>query len=1149
MVPKGSLPFKTQPTKPATSIIKIPLPALTHKKDFYPAQRPQSLSMLGCNIRSIYKNKQHLESILYEYNYDVLLLNETWLKCDSEDDNFLLENQQYSMVSNADPNGYRGTAILFKKGLQVLSGSDVLPKDLLFPNLTLCKVLLSGQVHHLFLMSFYLPPKSEEMLTKLDLVLEYLSHKYTKWSVLIYTDLNHDIRNLRTTTTPVATTTTSTSRRGEGIQKLVNKYELQVVVPQGKDYTWQHGKNSWSRKTSFIDFFLTRGIKQEDGGPSAQVLPQPVGTSDHLPISIQIKSDYIQPLVLTQQWCVSKQHLQKLVQKVVVPSIHDYFNQLATGALLPSPLSWLKHIVKLLHKAYQPLKPTKYTSTFRYSQLIQKVIDGKITREWAEQIMERQDDKRHVELIRQLSVLQANNKMKDYYAHISGVLRLTTNTRNSLPISTLKVADRIVTDPIELANVLTDHFRPIFEQKYKSIPLTLPPIRLQPISINELKDAIELIHVNKGVSNDYISDYLFKEIKQSQDPYPPTLQFLYLCINQMLNPNNNVRDELPDWISTSRMIFLNKDPFSGDHPTLANIRPIVISSIIVKALEAIVMRRLLLPSGFNIPAKLCKAQVGFIELMETSIHITKLAAHLLQKQEENKQRFRQRGKKEDTYLVFIDFKSAYDSVNHNKLFAKLPKYGIDAGTISLIRFIYNSAKVRICGELDHNKYSGTLPKYPIRINRGTPQGSLISPILFNIYINDLLQILEVNRTSASAYADDLCFSASSTQEVEFTLRTIDHWCSGNDMEINWKKTKIIKLLPRSSPVKVDSFKPLYEGKLEFVTEYKYLGAPLDDKMTLHKFIAQFQGRIKSFLINIPKTQIKLMSVRSRQHLWKTYADCHLSYGSGILAMHSTALKEYSKKYHSSLKIALGLRLSVNNSKMYWATGIWPPDLRVKYNFLRTMMKTKWMYGKEYMLSLPQIMIRTESEIIKQYGIQDQDLLSTADLRDKFRRIFNQQTYGNEQVLAYKFCLTNWSDYYLLKLWTSSILDTKKLMRSTKLRVDRCCPSCKGKTRGDYHHFLDECALNACARKKLRIQLNGLFEDKQLSDVAFRVKINQDNLKESKLEEVVNYLGQYVEKTQRILKEFIGQHCVKKRKRDIWQKKKRRTTKKKKNFPA
>ena len=86
------------------------------------------------------------------------------------------------------------------------------------------------------------------------------------------------------------------------------------------------------------------------------------------------------------------------------------------------------------------------------------------------------------------------------------------------------------------------------------------------------------------------------------------------------------------------------------------------------------------------------------------------------------------------YLVFIDLKNAYDKVIHTKLFEKLYKYGINEKIIGTIKLLYSYAKLKISNDSEI-----------INVNNGVLQGSLISPLLFDLYINDL--IIELNKNA------------------------------------------------------------------------------------------------------------------------------------------------------------------------------------------------------------------------------------------------------------------------------------------------------------------------------------------------------------------------------------------------------------------
>ena len=88
----------------------------------------------------------------------------------------------------------------------------------------------------------------------------------------------------------------------------------------------------------------------------------------------------------------------------------------------------------------------------------------------------------------------------------------------------------------------------------------------------------------------------------------------------------------------------------------------------------------------------------------------------------------------------------------------------------------------------------------IVFHRGTPEGSLVSPLLSKFYVDDLLNSLDdINQYTPSVYAGDLAFTDGGSCMVESALKVILHWCLENNMEVNWSKTLPIQVLPHSSP--------------------------------------------------------------------------------------------------------------------------------------------------------------------------------------------------------------------------------------------------------------------------------------------------------------------------------------------------------------
>ena len=170
----------------------------------------------------------------------------------------------------------------------------------------------------------------------------------------------------------------------------------------------------------------------------------------------------------------------------------------------------------------------------------------------------------------------------------------------------------------------------------------------------------------------------------------------------------------------------------------------------------------------------------------------------------------------------MDFQKAYDNVWRTGLYYKLIKQGLDIKTVKLIKDMYEKTSQII-------KMNKKVTN-PLKTYKGVRQGCVLSPHLFNIFLNDLPGIFDHScrpvkngNTSLSClmFADDIVLLSESKEGLQNCLNKLEVYAKDWKMTVNKKKTKIMIIQNRG---KVPALDLTYEGqKLEIVNNYKYLG--------------------------------------------------------------------------------------------------------------------------------------------------------------------------------------------------------------------------------------------------------------------------------------------------------------------------------------
>lgn len=189
------------------------------------------------------------------------------------------------------------------------------------------------------------------------------------------------------------------------------------------------------------------------------------------------------------------------------------------------------------------------------------------------------------------------------------------------------------------------------------------------------------------------------------------------------------------------------------------------------------------------------------------------------------------------YCLFVDFCKAFDSVCRQLLMDKLElRFGINGKLLRLIdSFLHpNSMSVK-------NFTNGSMPAVCQTI--GVQQGDSLSPLLFVLFVDDLLDFLRKKLAGRGVklimYADDLCIVTPDAGSMKYALKCLQAWSEVNHLDVNTKKTVIMKVRRGGRLAAADQF--CYAGrKLEIVNHFNYLGITFSTTMKVSRHVSSLK---------------------------------------------------------------------------------------------------------------------------------------------------------------------------------------------------------------------------------------------------------------------------------------------------------------------
>ena len=207
---------------------------------------------------------------------------------------------------------------------------------------------------------------------------------------------------------------------------------------------------------------------------------------------------------------------------------------------------------------------------------------------------------------------------------------------------------------------------------------------------------------------------------------------------------------------------------------------------------------------------------------------------------------------QETFLCYIDYKKAFDSVERHLLLFKFSQVSITGNMYRAISSLYSNPRSRVILNEHETRYFDC----PV----GVKQGDCLSPTLFAIFINDLASEIKnsnigliLNETltiNILLYADDIVLLAKNEEDLQDLLFIVEGWCKKWRLEINLTKTNIMHI--RSNRKQQSKFMFIFDMQpVPYCTVYKYLGANINEFLDYNctaTCLAESAGRALSSVI-------------------------------------------------------------------------------------------------------------------------------------------------------------------------------------------------------------------------------------------------------------------------------------------------------------
>ena len=409
----------------------------------------------------------------------------------------------------------------------------------------------------------------------------------------------------------------------------------------------------------------------------------------------------------------------------------------------------------------------------------------------------------------------------------------------------------------EKAQIFAEYFSSVFTQEphgaipvleNKKIRVKLTDLRIEE---TDIKKVIEKLKPNKSPGPDGIHPKFIRNIGDS----------IATPLGIIFNASLQQR-KLPDPWKQAKVCSIFK---KGNKRLASNYRPVSLTAIICKLMESIIRNHII--SYMKNNKLFSDKQYGFISGRSTSLQLLTVLEEWTDALDH--------GLTVD--CIYMDYRKAFDTVPHNRLLGKLESYGFNDQLLGWIRSFLKGRTQKVTINDKDSSWK--------EVDSGIPQGSVLGPILFVIYINDLPELVS---SKVYLFADDTKIYKVITDEedrlkLQDDLNKLSEWSNTWLLKFHADKCKHMTIGRNKQGLEETPFKyKLNDSCLQTVKEEKDIGVTIDDELRFDTHISEKISKANSMDMLVRRT-FRYLDKETFVPLYKSLVRSQLEYAHSVWA--------------------------------------------------------------------------------------------------------------------------------------------------------------------------------------------------------------------------------------------------------------------------